>query len=185
MKYILIYLISLNCFAEFVIVHNGQDKDSREFIAAHAGKNKVIDFYDYENEKTKEFKKLNCGIVDFPTVIDTLTCTGTIKPTSMEDALIKIKSNEVFKISLIKKAMEFGKSIKALVRISTTDRNLTKQQKKALRTNMKDVIEALEDGDILLAKELVEAVPVDGTVVTNDLKTRVLSDIQSFLNGDL
>lgn len=178
----LVALVSLNVMAEpFVIVHNKHNKDSRDFVSLNAGNFKVIDFYDYDNQDTKNFMALGIQVSDFPSVVDLGLKIVSLKPSSMEAGLIEIKVNERFRIDKAVKDIEFGKELIATVRLSSIDRGLTESQTNQIETSMLDVTRKLFLGKIAEARTMIAAITPDGVLITAALKDRVLSKIDNYL----
>jgi hypothetical protein len=75
--------------------------------------------------------------------------------------------------------MQKGANILAKFRAMNKLKSLTKQQKKAIRSNpvVKEIIEALSVGDIEDAKDLVEAFVPDGSLITENDKAIILEEI--------
>jgi len=75
--------------------------------------------------------------------------------------------------------MQKGASILAKFRAMNKMKNLTKQQKKAIRSNpaIKQIMEALSVGDIEDAKDLVLAFVPDGSLITESDKALILEEI--------
>lgn len=67
-----------------------------------------------------------------------------------------------------------GQKIIAIMRVGSDSKNLTKQQKKTLINTTKEVIEALNIGSLDVAKELIEGIAPDGTLITNEDKAKIL-----------
>jgi hypothetical protein len=60
------------------------------------------------------------------------------------------------------------------MRVSSDSKNLTKQQKKALMNLTSEVIQALSLGSLDVAKDLIEAINPDGTLITAQDKQAIL-----------
>jgi hypothetical protein len=75
--------------------------------------------------------------------------------------------------------MEKGKRIYALIQVSNRKKGLTKVQRRQLRNTLRDMRDDLFDGNICEVRSDVMKLAVDGTVITDQDKAAVISQIDS------
>lgn len=181
MKYLFLSLISLNCFADFVILHNKHDATSRSFVANYAGSYKVIDFYDYSSEETKDFNKLNILISAFPSVVDTETKLVMANPSTLEEGFSKIKANDKYQVNKILNDMKFGQEIIAHIRLNSKKSNLTIAQMDDMENSLGVIIKRLNLGQIEEAKKLIEIISANEMTIPEILKSNIIGRLAKHL----
>lgn len=77
------------------------------------------------------------------------------------------------------KAMNCGKRTIATLLVQNASKGLTKRQIKQMNKAYRDIKELLETGSLDSAKEEIEAVVADGTLVTEADKTALIAELDS------
>lgn len=80
-----------------------------------------------------------------------------------------------------KKAMECGKEVKALLLVRNSTKNLTTAQVKSIVVTYADIDVLLMSGSLVTAKEEIQEVTADGTLVTEADKTALTAKIDECL----
>ena len=81
------------------------------------------------------------------------------------------------------KRMDFGKRVLAIIVNENEKKSLSKAQRRALKTQFKDIRQSLQDGSIKDAKADIEAITADGTVIKQADIDLVLNEINENLEG--
>lgn len=74
-------------------------------------------------------------------------------------------------------ARQFGNELTNFLVGYIKSKKLPKENRKQLRQSFKDIIDALEIGSIDIAKEAIAELPVDGLVVTDEIKATIIKKI--------
>lgn len=81
------------------------------------------------------------------------------------------------------KRINHGKRIIALLLVRNAPKNLNKGQIKQMNATYAEIKGLLETGSLETAKDEINAITPDGTIVTNEDKTALIAEIDSFLNN--
>jgi hypothetical protein len=95
------------------------------------------------------------------------------------EAAVSAKASYEAALALAIKAQQCGKRVMALMLVRNAQKGLSKNQRKQLVQTYKDIKDLLDAGSLDVAKDEIQAVNADGTLVTAADKTALVAELDS------
>lgn len=191
MKYIILLLISFNCFAQYKVeikdktdkVTHGAEFDSSLDAEIWIEKNKYQGVW---GKLERVIPKKNASEEELLEAIETIPTTETepemIKLPQNFSYLIVDISEEKEKEQRLREALsdiKKGEMALATFRARNKEKNLNSQQKLQLFTNQNimSILNALTAGSVDIALSLIQAYQADGVLVTEEDKSALIAEL--------